>query len=109
MAVPVATLENRTLRINEWGQLKPWLTYLDGDGNPAVRYEFFDGGIVANGSYFWTPDNEHHAYATTFGVAAADLASVYVRGGAAARRPGWRRCGCAPSTAPSGAPGTRSR
>jgi hypothetical protein len=32
MAAPVATIDNRTLRINEWGQLKPWLTYFDADG-----------------------------------------------------------------------------
>ena len=44
MAVPVATIDNRTLRVNEWGQLKPWLTYLDADGNPALLYQFRDDG-----------------------------------------------------------------
>ena len=50
-------------------------------------------------------DNAHHLAGTTIAVRLPYLANVWVRGG---RSPARRPCGCAPSTAPTGAPGTRS-
>jgi hypothetical protein len=40
MAAPVATINNQSLKVSEWAQIKNWLFYSDADGNPAVSYQF---------------------------------------------------------------------
>jgi transcription elongation GreA/GreB family factor len=81
---PVATINDKSVKINEWAQIKNLLAYTDADGNPAVRYEFWDGQAKTTSGYFWTPDNARHAAGTAFSVEAADLANVWMRGGTAA-------------------------
>jgi hypothetical protein len=80
---PVATIADHTLANNEWSKVQSWISYSDAQGNPATQYQFWDGGTGASSGYFWTPDNAHHAAGTNITVAAADLANVWVRGGAA--------------------------
>ena len=84
MAIPVASINNRTLRVNEWGQVTTWLTYSDADGSPAVLYQFYDAGTGAGSAYFWTLDNARHAAGEIFEVDAANLSSVWLRGGSTA-------------------------
>jgi hypothetical protein len=81
---PVATINDHTLGQNAWAQVSPWLSYSDANGSPATQYEFWDGGAAANSGYFWTPNNAHNAAETSIIVMASDIASVWVRGGAAA-------------------------
>jgi hypothetical protein len=83
MAAPVATINNQALQPNQWGRVNTWLSYSDADGNPAVQYEFWDGGVAANSGYFWTNDNAHHAADTSIIVPAAELSNVWVRSGSA--------------------------
>jgi hypothetical protein len=83
-SLPVATIDNRSLQINQWAQVNSWLIYTDGNGEAATKYQFWDGNAGATSGYFWTPGNEHHAAGMAIEVAAADLAGVWVRGGAAA-------------------------
>ena len=77
---PVATITDHTLHINEWSQVKNWLSYSDADGNAATQYQFLDEGAAGNSGYFWTPSNPHHPANTPITVSAADLANVWVRG-----------------------------
>ncbi|MBR1162788.1 hypothetical protein JQ569_26765 [Bradyrhizobium elkanii] len=67
---------------NQWQRMQPWLTYADSDGNPAQKFQFWDGGTAANSAYFWTSTNDHWAANTTIEVAASDLSDVWVRAGA---------------------------
>lgn len=83
-ARPVATIADRTVVDNQWSQVSNWISYSDGDGEPAARYQFWDGGSAANSGYFWTNDNEHWAANTVIDVAAADVNGVFVRGGSVA-------------------------
>lgn len=80
---PVATINDQTLHNNTWAQVSNWLSYSDANGDSAVKYQFWDSGSGANSAYFWSPDNSHWAANTTIEVSAADLASFWVRGGAA--------------------------
>src|SRR5438132_306062 len=82
MTAPVATINDHSLHINKWAQITTWLSYSDADGDPAVKYQFWDSGTGADSAYFWTPTDTHHAANTTLEVSAADLANVWVRGGA---------------------------
>ena len=81
---PVATINDHSLQSNEWARVASWISYSDADGNAATKYQFWDGGAGASSGYFWTPANAHHPADTTIEVAAADLAGVWLRGGAAA-------------------------
>src|SRR3954454_3648228 len=83
MALPIATISDRSLRIDEWGQVNNWLAYSDADGDAATRYQFWDSGAGATSGYFWSPTNVHYAANTTIEVTAAQLANIWVRGGAA--------------------------
>src|SRR5262245_41787894 len=83
MSAPVATINDHNLKTNEWARISNWLSYWDGDGDAATKYQFWDSGSGANSAYFWTPDNAHHAAGTAIEVAAADLAGVWLRGGTA--------------------------
>ena len=82
-AAPVATITNHTLSAAQWVQLVNWTSTSDADGDAITNYQFWDGGGAANSTYFWTPANSHWAAGTAIDVAAADLASVWVQGGAA--------------------------
>jgi hypothetical protein len=77
------TINDHTLRENEWATIEDWVSYSFADGEAVTKYQFMDGGSDASSGYFWTPGNEHHAANTTIEVAAADLDSVWVRGGTA--------------------------
>ena len=78
---PVATIEDHTVAANQWARLSDWLSYSDPDGNAPIRYQFFDAGTGGTSGYFWTSANAHHDANSTIQVEAADLASVWVRGG----------------------------
>ncbi|GEC51663.1 hypothetical protein ABIF38_000597 [Bradyrhizobium japonicum] len=81
-SAPVVTIGNHSLLYNQWQKMQPWLTYADSDGNPAQKFQFWDGGSAANSAYFWTSTNDHWAANTTIEVAASDLSDVWVRAGA---------------------------
>jgi hypothetical protein len=78
---PVATINNQSLSINQWALVQGWISYFDADGNAATQYQFWDDGGASTSGYFWTPSNAHHPSGTAITVNAADLASVWVRGG----------------------------
>ena len=44
---PVVLIGNQSLLHDQWQRLQPWITYTDADGNPAVRYQFWDSGMSA--------------------------------------------------------------
>lgn len=79
---PVATINDRSLHINQWSRVDGWINYSDGDGDSAVQYQFYDAGSEAGSGYFWTPDNPHHAAGAPITVNAADIDDVWLRGGA---------------------------
>ncbi|MGY4198377.1 hypothetical protein ACVI1L_003991 [Bradyrhizobium sp. USDA 4516] len=81
-SAPVVTIGNHSLLYNQWQKIQPWLTYADSDGNPAQKFQFWDGGTAANSAYFWTSTNDHWAANTTIEVSASDLSDVWVRAGA---------------------------
>jgi hypothetical protein len=75
------------LRAMQWSQLLPsQIGYSDADSNPAVTYEFWDGGGAASSAYFYKPARAHHAANTTITVSAANLnaGNVWIQGGTAA-------------------------
>jgi hypothetical protein len=78
---PVATISDHALHVEEWAQVKNWLSYSDADGNPATKYQFWDSGTGANSGYFWTSANSHHDANTVIEVSASELADVWARGG----------------------------
>jgi Ca2+-binding RTX toxin-like protein len=80
-APPVALVADHSVHVNEWAQVKSWLSYSDADGNAATKYQFWDGGTGTSSGYFWTPSNAHHAAGSAIEVAASDLGNVWVRGG----------------------------
>jgi uncharacterized protein YkwD len=81
---PVAAIADHSLRANEWAQLSKWVTTTDADKDAVTQYQIWDGSSGANSGYFWTPDNAHQPAGQAITVNAADLANVWVRGGAAA-------------------------
>ncbi len=81
---PVATIADHTVKVNEWAQVSKWLSYSDAEGNAATQYQFWDGNSGANSGYIYTPDNPHHNAGEAITVNAADLANVWIHGGAAA-------------------------
>jgi hypothetical protein len=78
---PVASIGNQSLLHDQWQRLQPWITYTDADGNPAVRYQFWDSGTSATSGYFWTPTNAHWTANTVIDVAASDISDVWLRAG----------------------------
>jgi hypothetical protein len=80
---PIVSIADHSLLHDQWQRLLPWLTYTDADGNPAVKYQFWDSGTGAASGYFWTPTNTHWAANTTIEVAAADIADVWLSAGSA--------------------------
>ena len=78
---PVVTINDHSLHNNEWSQVTNWISYSDADGNAATQYQFWDSGTASSSGYFLTPSNAHWAANTDITVAAADLQSVWIRGG----------------------------
>jgi hypothetical protein len=78
---PVVSIGNQSLLHDQWRRLQPWITYTDADGNPAVRYQFWDSGTSAASGYFWTPTNVHWAANTIIDVAASEISDVWLRAG----------------------------
>ena len=78
---PVVTINDHSLHTNEWSQVTNWISYSDAENNAATQYQFRDTGTDASSGYFWTPSNAHWAANTDITVAAADLQSVWIRGG----------------------------
>jgi hypothetical protein len=78
---PVATINNHSLHTNQWSQVASLMSYSDADGNPAIQYQFWDGGTASTSGYFWTPSNDHNPANTAITVAASDLNNVWLRGG----------------------------
>src|SRR5260221_561278 len=82
MAAPVVTISDHSLRIDQWSHIDGWISYFDADGDPAVRYQFWDSGAGASSGFFWNDAGTGQQPANSvLDVAAADLAQVYVRGG----------------------------
>ncbi|MBR1247965.1 hypothetical protein JQ609_13655 [Bradyrhizobium sp. AUGA SZCCT0169] len=81
MAAPVVSVGNRSLPSNHWQLYQPWISYSDADGNPAVSYQFFDGGTSATSGYIWTSTNDHWPAGTTIDVPASQLSDVWLRSG----------------------------
>ena len=82
--LPVAVIGNQTLGREAWEPLANWLSYSDADADPAVQYQFFDAGMAGNSGYLWTADIGQRAANAYVTIAAADLATTWVRAGAAA-------------------------
>lgn len=81
---PVAAINDHSVRILAWNQINGWLTYTDANGNPAVKYQFWDSGTGANSGFIWNDAGSGQIAAnTTLEINAADLSQVWVRGGAA--------------------------
>jgi hypothetical protein len=76
---PVATIDDKTVRANEWVKITDMLKYSDADGNAAVQYQFIDLFNGAGSAYLW--NNEAKPANTAFTVNAADLGNVWARGG----------------------------
>ena len=74
-------ISDQSLHVNQWTQVSTLLSYSDGNGDAATKYQFWDSGTSATSGYFWTPTNAHWAANTTIEVSAADLADTWVRGG----------------------------
>ena len=83
-SAPVATINDHSLALNQWAQVSNWLTYADGDSDPATQYQFVDLGSAAGSGRFWTAAGGYHSSGPTLTVAAADLSNVWVGGATAA-------------------------
>ena len=81
--IPSASINDHSLRINEWSQVAGWVSYSDPDSNAVTQYQFFGGGTATDSGYFWTPSNYHNPAGTLITVAPADLNNVWIRGGMA--------------------------
>ncbi|QOZ29055.1 hypothetical protein [Bradyrhizobium sp. CCBAU 51753] len=80
---PVATINDNSVRTLAWNQIGNWLTYLDVNGNPAVKYQFWDSGAAADSGLIWSDAGTGQlAPNTTLEINAADLSKIWVRGGA---------------------------
>ena len=80
---PVVTAPDFAASHNQNIAASALFSVTDGNGDAITKYQFWDSGSGASSGYFWTPDNAHHAAGAAITVAAADLASVWVRGGQA--------------------------
>jgi hypothetical protein len=82
--MPTATISNQSVSVNQWSQVSGWINYSDADGDAATQYQFYDAGAAASSGYLWTADVGQRAANTYITVAAADLATTWVRGAATA-------------------------
>jgi Ca2+-binding RTX toxin-like protein len=81
---PVATIANHTVAANSSTAITNWLTTTDASGNTITQYHFWDGGTDPNSGYFSDSASAHEASGVNITVAAANLGSVMVHGGAVA-------------------------
>jgi len=79
---PVATIDDHSVRTNEWTRVQDWLSYSD-NGDAAVQYQFFDSGSGPDSGYFKTSRDDRSPAETEITVAASDLGDVWIRGGQA--------------------------
>ncbi|MVT66560.1 hypothetical protein GPL21_15800 [Bradyrhizobium pachyrhizi] len=82
-SLPVVTISDQSVHMDQWVTVNNWLTASDADGDAITTYQFWDGGTAATSAYFWTPTNSHWDANTTIEVSAADLANVWIHGGSA--------------------------
>ena len=102
----VATIADHSLHANQWSTVASWISYSDADDDPATQYQFWDGGRLP------TAATSGHPTTRTIRPTPRSRSrppTSTMCGCAAARSAAPRPCGCAPSTAPTGAPGIRSR
>jgi hypothetical protein len=79
--VPVATINDQQLHVNQWAKVSPLLSYSDANGDAATKYQFWDSGTSATSARFWTPGTSYWAPNSTLEVSAADLTNVWILGG----------------------------
>ncbi len=79
---PLAAMGNQNLQPNEWVQLQGRLSARDSD-NSITQYQLYDAGAAAGSGYFWTADLGRRAADTYITIDADDLATTWLRGGAA--------------------------
>ncbi|WP_244482173.1 hypothetical protein, partial [Bradyrhizobium pachyrhizi] len=82
-SLPVVTISDQSVHMDQWVTVNNWLTASDADGDAITTYQFWDGGTAATSAYFWTPTNSHWDANTTIEVSAADLANAWIHGGSA--------------------------
>jgi hypothetical protein len=80
-AVPVATISDHVLGLNEVTGLASWLSYFDADNNAATMYEIWDSGADAGSGYFSSPEVPQYASKTAIVVNAGVIGSMLVHGG----------------------------
>lgn len=78
---PSVSVADHSLDRYGWASVAPWISYTDPEGSPALWYQFYDGGTANNGASLWTTAGGAHPAATVLSVSAADISSVYIRGG----------------------------
>ena len=78
---PTVAVANHSAEVDQWFQVRNWLTTADANGDAITQYQFYDGGTGSSSGYFWTPQNAHHPANTNITVNAADIANVWIRGG----------------------------
>jgi hypothetical protein len=83
---PVAAIDDKTLKVNQWAKVADWLNYSDADGNAAVQYQFIDKYAPAKSGYLWAEGVGQVAANQVLTVNAADIGDVWVRG---AQGGGW--------------------
>jgi transcription elongation GreA/GreB family factor len=83
---PVATIDDKSLKVNQWAKVADWLKYSDADGNAAVQYQFVDKYAPAASGYLWADGIGQVAANQVLTVNAADIGNVWVRG---AQGGGW--------------------
>jgi len=69
--------------MDQWSKIDSWISASDADNDTITKYQFWDSGTGATSAYFWTPTNSHWAANTVIDVSAADLGSVWLKGGSA--------------------------
>ena len=79
---PLAAMGNQNLQPNEWVQLQGRLSARDSDDS-ITQYQLYDAGAAAGSGYFWTADLGRRAADTYITIDADDLATTWLRGGAA--------------------------
>ncbi|WP_061847631.1 hypothetical protein [Bradyrhizobium sp. DOA1] len=82
---PVATISDHMVKFDQWTRVSNWLSYSDGDGEAATRYQFWDGGTATTSGYIWNDGGSGQLAAnTTLEVAASEINNIWIRGGSAA-------------------------
>lgn len=77
---PVVNAPNVTAQQDQWLLASSLFSVSDADGDPMTQYEFIDNTATAGSGYIWV-GGATPAAGSTITVTAANLASVWVRGG----------------------------